>query len=140
MNVIDDYMLENLLDDLKRIDVRIRTTKEGYEVMKNFVEKYIKENVSEDAQGLDWNLLNSAEITETGNSITLDWENIKWYNGIDGYQDVDAIMKSLDELSDKDIDYQYMRIGEENNDIDEIWNINNHSFDSFYVSRNYFIG
>lgn len=123
-----------------RSDVRIRTTKEGYEVMKNFVEKYIKENVSEDAQGLDWNLLNSAEITETGNSITLDWENIKWYNGIDGYQDVDAIMKSLDELSDKDIDYQYMRIGEENNDIDEIWNINNHSFDSFYVSRNYFIG
>ena len=123
-----------------RSDVRIRTTKEGYEVMKNFVEKYIKENVSEDAQGLDWNLLNSAEITETGNSITLDWENIKWYDGIDGYQDVDAIMKSLDELSDKDIDYQYMRIGEENNDIDEIWNINNHSFDSFYVSRNYFIG
>ena len=123
-----------------RSDVRIRTTKEGYEVMKNFVEKYIKENVSEDAQGLDWNLLNSAEITETGNSITLDWENIKWYNGIDGYQDVDAIMKSLDELSDKDIDYQYMRIGEENNDIDEIWNINNRSFDSFYVSRNYFIG
>lgn len=123
-----------------RSDVRIRTTKEGYEVMKNFVEKYIKENVSEDAQGLDWNLLNSAEITETGNSITLDWENIKWYKGIDGYQDVDAIMKSLDELSDKDIDYQYMRIGEENNDIDEIWNINNHSFDSFYVSRNYFIG
>ena len=44
-----------------RSDVRIRTTKEGYEVMKNFVEKYIKENVSEDAQGLDWNLLSSAE-------------------------------------------------------------------------------
>ena len=123
-----------------RSDIRIRTTKEGLEIMKKFVEKYIKENVSEDARGLDWNLLNSAEITETGNSITLDWENIKWYNGIDGYQDVDAIMKSLDELSDKDIDYQYMRIGEENNDIDEIWNINNHSFDSFYVSRNYFIG
>lgn len=120
-----------------RSDVRIRTTKEGYEVMKNFVEKYIKENVSEDAQGLDWNLLNSAEITETGNSITLDWKNIKWYNGIDGYQDVDAIMKSLDELSDKDIDYQYMRIGEENNDIDEKWSVNNGSFDSFYINRSF---
>ena len=120
-----------------RSDVRIRTTKEGYEVMKNFVEKYIKENVSEDAQGLDWNLLNSAEITETGNSITLDWENIKWYNGIDGYQDVDAIMKSLDELSDKDIDYQYMRIGEEEDDIVEKRNVSNGSFDCFYLNRSF---
>lgn len=120
-----------------RSDIRIRTTKEGYEVMKNFVEKYIKENVSEDAQGLDWNLLNSAEITETGNSITLDWSCLKWYDGIQGYEDVDAIMKSLDELSDKDIDYQYMRIGEENDDIDERWSVNNGSFDSFYVNRNF---
>ena len=120
-----------------RSDVRIRTTKEGYEVMKNFVEKYIKENVSEDAQGLDWNLLNSAEITKAGNSITLDWENIKWYDGIDGYQDVDAIMNSLNELSDKNIDYQYMRIGEENDDIDEKWSVNNGSFDSFYINRSF---
>ena len=118
-----------------RSDVRIRTTKKGYEVMKNFVEKYIKENVSKDAQGLDWNLLNSAEITEAGNSITLDWENIKWYDGIDGYQDVDAIMNSLNELSDKNIDYQYMRIGEENDDIDEKWSVNNGSFDCFYLNR-----
>lgn len=120
-----------------RSDIRIRTTKEGYEIMKNFVEKYIKENVSEDAQELDWNLLNSAEITEIGNSITLDWENIKWYNGIDGYQDVDAIMNSLNELSDKNIDYQYMRIGEENDDIDEKWSVNNGSFDSFYINRSF---
>lgn len=120
-----------------RSDVRIRTTKEGYEVMKNFVEKYIKENVSEEAQGLDWNLLNSAEITKAGNSITLDWENIKWYDGIDGYQDVDAIMNSLNELSDKNIDYQYMRIGEENDDIDEKWSVNNGSFDSFYINRSF---
>lgn len=103
--------------------------------MEKFVEKYIKENVSEDAQGLDWNLLNSAEITETGNSITLDWENIKWYDGIDGYEDVNAIMKSLDILDEKNIDYQYMRIGEENDDIDERGSINNGSFDAFYVSR-----
>lgn len=120
-----------------RSDIRIRTTKEGLEIMKKFVEKYIKENVSEDAQGLDWNLLNSAEITEIGNSITLDWENIKWYDGIDGYQDVDAIMNSLNELSDKNIDYQYMRIGEENDDIDEKWSVNNGSFDSFYINRSF---
>ncbi len=103
--------------------------------MKNFVEKYIKENVSEDAQGLDWNLLNSAEITEAGNSITLDWHDFKWYEGIQGYEDVDAIMNSLNELSDKDIDYQYMRIGEEKDDIVEKRNVSNGSFDCFYLNR-----
>ena len=116
-----------------RSDVRIRTTKEGYEVMKSFVEKYIKENIKEDElKGYDYNLLNSAEITEAEDSITLDWSYLKWY---DGYKKVDAIMNSLDILSDKDIDYQYMRIGEENDDIEERWEINNDSFDSFYVNR-----
>lgn len=118
-----------------RSDVRIRTTKEGLEIMEKFVEKYIKENVNEEnLEGYDYNLLNSAEITENTNSITLDWNYMKWY---DRYKDVDAIMKSLDELSNKDIDYQYVRIGEEVDDVEERWNINNDSFDSFYVSRNF---
>ena len=117
-----------------RSDVRIRTTKEGYEVMKKFVENYIKEK---ELKGTDWNLLDYAKITEAEDSITLDWTDLKWYEGINGYEDVDAIMNSLYELSNKDIDYQYMRIGEEDDDIDEKWSINNGSFDSFYVNRNF---
>lgn len=117
-----------------RSDIRIRTTKEGYEVMKKFVGNYIKEK---ELKGTDWNLLEHAEITEAEDSITLDWSDLKWYEGIDGYEDVDAIMDSLDELDEKDIDYQYIRIGEEIDDIDERWSINNDSFDSFYVSRTF---
>lgn len=117
-----------------RSDIRIRTTKEGYEVMKKFVEDYIKEK---ELKGIGWNLLEYAEITEAEDSITLDWTDLKWYEGISGYEDVDAIMYSLDELSDKDIDYQYIRIGEEVNDIDERWEINNNSFDSFYINRSF---
>lgn len=117
-----------------RSDVRIRTTKEGYEVMKKFVENYIKEKK---LRGTDWNLLEHAEITEAEDSITLDWSDLKWYEGINGYEDVDAIMNSLYELDKRDIDYQYMRIGEEDDDIEEKWSINNGSFDSFYVSRNF---
>lgn len=106
--------------------------------MKKFIEKYIKENVNEEnLRGYDYNLLNSAEITEAEDSITLDWENLKWYEYSKGYEDVDAIMKSLDILDEKDIDYQYIRIGEENDDIDERWSINNNSFDGFYISRNF---
>lgn len=121
-----------------RSDVRIRTTKEGYELMKKFVEKYIKEKIpKEKRNGYDYNLLNSAEITEEFDCVTLDWTYMKWYEYCGGYEDVDAIMNSLDILDEKDIDYQYMRIGEENDDIDERWHINNNSFDSFYVSRNF---
>lgn len=121
-----------------RSDVRIRTTKEGLEIMKKFVEKYIEEKVPQEKRnGYDYNLLNSAEITEGSDCITLDWTDIKWYENCQGYEDVDAIMNSLDILDEKDIDYQYMRIGEENDDIDERWSINNGSFDSFYVSRNF---
>lgn len=119
-----------------RSDVRIRTTKEGYELMKITVENYIEGRVPEEKRnGYDYNLLKAAAITEGSDCVTLDWSCLKWYEGIQGFEDVDAIMKSLDELSDKDIDYQYMRIGEENDDIDERWSINNGSFDSFYVSR-----
>lgn len=121
-----------------RSDIRIRTTKEGYEVMKNFVENYVKENVTEDKlQCYDYNLLNCAIITKMGNVITLDWNYLKWYECCEGYEDVDAIMNSLNELSDKDIDYQYIRIGEENDDIEEKCSINNNSFTCFYISRNF---
>lgn len=121
-----------------RSDVRIRTTKKGYEVMKKFVENYIKENINEEKlKSYDYNLLNSAIKTEMSGIITLDWNCMKWYEGEIGYKDVTAIMKSLDELSNKNIDYQYMRIGEENDDIEEKCSINNNSFTCFYISRNF---
>lgn len=121
-----------------RSDVRIRTTKEGLEIMEKSIKKYIKENVKEEKlKGYDYNLLNSAEKTETTESITLDWESVKWYEDIDGYEDVDAIMYSLDMLEEEDIDYQYIRIGEEIDDIDERWCINNDSFEGFYIRRTF---
>lgn len=121
-----------------RSDIRIRTTKEGYEVMKKFIEKYIKENVNEqNLKDYDYNLMEQAIKTEMSGVITLDWNYMKWYEEEKGYEDVDAIMKSLDILDEKGIDYQYMRIGEEIDDIDERWEINNDSFDSFYVSRGF---
>lgn len=119
-----------------RSDVRIRTTKKGLEIMEKSIEKYIMGNVKEEKlKDYDYNLLNLAEKTETEESITLDWKSVKWYKGIEGYEDVDAIMYSLDILSMKNIDYQYVKIGEELDDIEEQYNMNNGSFNDFYVSR-----
>ena len=106
--------------------------------MKIIVKNYIEGRVPEEKRNsYDYNLLKAADITEGSDCVTLDWNYLKWYEGIQGYEDVDAIMYSLDMLGEKDIDYQYMRIGEEIDDIDERWSINNGSFDSFYISRNF---
>lgn len=115
-----------------RSDIRIRTTKKGYEIMKAEVENFLKENNLDEL----WNLLkiNGVSIDKTEKAITIEWSYLKWY---EEYKDVQAIMKSLSILSEKNIDYQFMRIGEELDDIEEIWSVNNDSFDSFYVSRHF---
>ena len=117
-----------------RSDIRIRTTKEGFEIIKAEIEKTIKENNLNE----DYNLLkiNGVEITETKDAVTIDWHYLKWY---EEYKDVSAVMRSLDILAEKNIDYQYARIGEDIEDNEEIWRVENGSFDSFYIAR-YFEG
>lgn len=79
-----------------RSDIRIRTTKEGFEIMKAEVEKFLKEN------NLDvlWNLLKTrgVEIEEIKDVVTINWNYLKWY---EEYKDVQAIMKSLVVLNEK---------------------------------------
>ena len=125
-----------------RSDVRLRTTKEGYEIMKAEIDKYLEEKKKTGDRDFDYepeNLLKTANNTEIENNgnidiVTVDWTYMKWY---DYYVEVMAFDHALHILADKDIDYQYMRMGEELDDIEEKWSINNDSFDSFYVSRNF---
>ena len=115
-----------------RSDVRIRTTKEGFDIIKKEIDKTIKEKQLEE----DFNLLKygTVHIEESINTVTIDWTYIKWY---ESYKDVQLIMGALNILKEKNIDYQYMRIGEDIDDIEEIWNIENGSFESFYCSRTF---
>lgn len=111
-------------------DVRIRTTKKGYEVMKKEVEKFL-----ENKPGYD-NLLNAnfAKINIKDEVVTIDFEDVKWY---EHFIDVMAITNSLKVLDEQGIDYQYMRIGEDVDDVEEIWQVNNDSFESFSVTRTF---
>lgn len=94
-------------------DVRIKTTKKGYEALKNEVEKYLSKNNLQD------NLLNMASRTDEYNGIvTIDWCRVKWY---DYFEDVKAIMQSLEKIYKQGYSYVFGRIGEENadNEIEE---------------------
>lgn len=98
-----------------RSDVRIITSKEGFEKLKGFVESYLKEN---NKDGTIDNLLESCDVKQEGKKqIYFGWDWSKWYEG--DYPEVDAIMEGIDHLEKNEYSYRYMRIGESYDDIEE---------------------
>lgn len=95
-----------------RSDIRIVTSKEGFEKLKEFVENYLKENQE------DSNLLDECDVKEEGkNQCYFGWNCVKWYEN--DYPDVDAIMEGLQYLQENNYSYRYMRIGEDREDYDD---------------------
>ena len=97
-----------------RSDVRIITTKKGYNELKKYTDKYLNDK--------KWdygNLLDEVTINEeTRYAKYLGWNNIKWYQYSD-YEDVNAIMNGLDYLKENNFSYRYARIGENYDDYEE---------------------
>ena len=97
-----------------RSDVRIVTTKKGFEELKKYTNKYLK-----DKDFKYGNLLDELKIKEeTEYAVYFGWDNIKWYEYSD-YENVDAIMSGLDYLEDNDYSYRYARLGENYDDYEE---------------------
>lgn len=95
-----------------RSDIRIITSKEGFEKLKEFVEEYLKEHNE------DYNLLEECDIKQEGKEqCYFGWDSVKWYEN--DYTDVDAIMEGLNHIGEKEYSYRYMRIGESYDDIEE---------------------
>lgn len=97
-----------------RSDVRIITSKKGFEELTNFVKKYLGEI------DCKYNLLDNLQINEDrGDQIYFGWDYVKWYEGCEGYEDITAIENGLDHLSTKGYGYRFARIGEEYTDYEE---------------------
>lgn len=95
-----------------RSDIRIITSKEGFEELKKFVAKYLKQHSETE------NLLESCDIKHEGEKqCYFGWNYLKWYENY--YPDVDAIMEGLEHLDKNEYSYRYMRIGENYDDIEE---------------------
>lgn len=99
-----------------RSDVRISTTKKGYNELRKFVLNYLHNNKRED--GTEYpNLLENVDILKENNrQVYLGWNYCKWYEG--DFGDVVAIMLGLDHLEEKDFSFSYARMGEEYGDYD----------------------
>ena len=99
-----------------RSDVRIMTTKKGFEQLKEFVEQYINEH-SNNEETIS-NLLEQCDVNKHGENVCyFGWNYLKWYDGI--YKDVDAIMEGINYLGENEYSYRYSRIGENYDDIEE---------------------
>lgn len=95
-----------------RSDIRIVTSKDGFEKLKEFVKNYLKEHNE------NYNLLEQCDIKQEGKEqCYFGWNYVKWYEN--DYTDVDAIMEGLNYLSENEYSYRYMRIGEDREDYDE---------------------
>ena len=95
-----------------RSDIRIITSKDGFERLKEFIKEYLKDNKE------DYNLLEECDIKEEGKEqCYFGWNYVKWYEH--DYPEVIAIMEGLNHLGENEYSYRYMRIGESYDDIEE---------------------
>ena len=95
-------------------DVRIKTTKKGFEALKIEIEKYNKEN------NIKYSALDTAKTETYEDIVTLTWYNEKWY---EGYEDVEAIKSALSKIQEQGYSWTYARIGENYDDIETEYNV-----------------
>lgn len=97
-----------------RSQVRIITTKKGFDELKKFSDNYLKT----DNEYKEYNLMDAFDVDKSTKDIHyFGWDWVKWYEG--SYKAVDAIMDGLNHLEDNNISYKYARIGEEYDDFEE---------------------
>ncbi len=95
-----------------RSDVRIITSKKGF----NELNKYVKDYLSK-LDHDDYNLLDDLKFkAENDYSVYFGWNWVKWYSS---YESVDAIESGLQHLKDKDMSFRFARIGESYDDYEE---------------------
>ena len=95
-----------------RSDVRIITTKKGFDELNNYVKKYLKEKGN-----YDYNLLDNLKFkAENDYAVYFGWNYLKWY---EGYDSVDAIVDGLNHLKENNRSYRFARLGESYDDYEE---------------------
>lgn len=95
-----------------RSDIRILTTKKGFNELKKYVDLHTNRN-------RDINLFDGLHVKEEGKTnIYFGWDFLKWYPG---YDSVDNVMNGLEHLKELDLSYHYKRFGENYDDIEVLY-------------------
>ena len=94
-----------------RSDVRIITSKKGFDKLKS----YVTDTIAKSKNPQMYNLMENLDLNfENSYSKFFGWNNVKWY-----YEDVDIVMQGLHKLKDEDMSYRFARLGENFDDYEE---------------------
>lgn len=97
-----------------RSDVKIITTKEGWDMLDKAVKA--ASDITDDE--IKWYLTRNDHCKRicNGKYMLGEWEDIKWYDW--GCEDVSTFMKTLGQLDESHIPYNFIRVGEDYEDIE----------------------
>lgn len=100
-----------------RSDIRITTTEEGFNILNDNINIYLKTH----NLGLGNNLLSLLDINKHKYNMQryFGWNNIIWLAHLHS-ADVDAILYGLKKLKENNVPYRFTRIGEDLSDTEEI--------------------
>lgn len=96
-----------------RSEVRIATTREGYDLMCDRID-FISEG--HDSYPLMGSERQPEFFDEENGTVVFGWDNIKWYAGL--FCDVTNVVEAMGELEEQEIPYEFCRIGEDWDDIE----------------------
>lgn len=117
-----------------RSNVRILTTKKGFEELQKYVKNHTNKN--------DLNLFECSYIKNEGRTnVYFGWDSVRWESG---YHCIDNMMNGLEHLKKLDLSYHYKRTGEFYDDIEiKYYDSPNDILDKYdcvkYVSTHSFI-
>ena len=95
-----------------RSDVRLITTKKGYDKLSKFVKKEVNNVLSD-------NLLENCDFKSVHhNEVFMGWNSIKWYEYCD-FKEVDSLLNGLKYLNENNYSYHFSRMGENYDDYEE---------------------
>lgn len=109
--------------------VRMVTTKYGYDLMVKTIDSYLQQHCCDPSMNLlDPIHLDYYQIEKDG--IYFGWDNIRWYDQLFPY--ITAIMEAIELLDTKNLEFQFLRVGESYADIQEIYRLTSGRLHPFY--------
>lgn len=99
-------------------NVRLVVSKKGYKALSQYVRNYLGPHQ------LDNNLLRNADFKKkTSYGYAFGWNDIKWYQGDEEYyKDVNAMMSGIKYLTNKNLSFNFVKVGQDYDDYEEIYN------------------
>lgn len=114
-----------------RSQVRIATTQDGWKFMQSRYAIHLKECI---AKGLDgFNLLECMDSfqNDKDENVYFGWDDIKWYENVFG--EIVSWYETFKDLEKENIPFQFLRLGEDPTDIEEIYHLEHTDLYSFFV-------